>query len=338
MNEPLIDTALTRLLGIRHPILSAPMAMVAGGRLAAAVSGAGGLGLVGGGYGDRDWLEQQLALTDEGSVGVGFITWSLATKPDLLDAALERKLRACMLSFGDLSPFAARIKEAGVALIAQVQSVQQAREAVAQGADVIVAQGTEAGGHGANRSTLPLVPAVVDAVGSVPVVAAGGIADGRGLTAALMLGASGVLMGSRFYATDESLAQPAAKSGAVEASGDDTVRSSVFDRLRGYDWPAPYTLRSLRNEMTERWHGKPGLLEEALPGERAHFQTAVRHGDFRLAPLIVGEAADLIRGVQPARTVVERTVAQAAALLGRGPAGVTVRAAGRPGAGADAEQ
>jgi nitronate monooxygenase len=314
-----MQTSLTRLLGIRHPILLAPMALVAGGRLAAAVSKAGGLGLIGGGYGDRDWLEQQLALTGEGSVGIGFITWSLKAKADLLDYALERKPRALMLSFGELSSFAARIKSANCPLIAQVQSVKQAREAVAQGADVIVAQGTEAGGHGAARATLPLVPAVVDAVGSVPVVAAGGVADGRGLAAALMLGASGVLMGSRFYATEESLAHPAAKATAIESSGDETIRSCVFDRLRGLDWPQPYTLRSLRNQMTERWHHDLPALEQALPEERARFQAAFQAADFSQAPLIVGEAVDLIRDIPPTHEVIERVVAEAVALLQRPP-------------------
>lgn len=317
-----IETPLTRLLGIRHPILSAPMALVAGGELAAAVSRAGGLGLIGGGYGDRAWLEREFALAGDAPVGVGFITWSLASKPELLDLVLERKPQALMLSFGEFAPFARAIKDAGVALLAQVQTLEQARQAVAAGADVVIAQGTEAGGHGAERATLPLVPAVVDVVAPVPVVAAGGIADGRGLAAALMLGASGVLMGSRFYASSESLAHAAAKEGAVRAGGDDTLRSSVFDRLRELDWRPPYTLRSLRNQITERWHEHPRELEEHLPSERARLRAAIAAGDFQMAPLIVGEAADLIRQIQPAAEIVEHMVTEAAALLRHGPQGV----------------
>ncbi len=312
-----MDTPLTRLLDIRHPILLAPMAMISGGRLAAAVSRAGGLGLIGGGYGDRAWLERQFALAEEAPVGVGFITWSLLRQPELLDYALAHRPKAVMLSFGDLAPFAAKIRKAGCRLIAQVQTVAQAREAVTQGAEILVAQGTEAGGHGASRATLPLVPAVVDAVEPVPVVAAGGIADGRGLAAALMLGASGALMGSRFYLSEESLAHPAAKSVGLSASGDDTIRSSVFDRLRDLNWPPPYTLRSLRNEMIEHWHDNPAGLDAVQTEERARFQAALEEGDFQIAPVILGEAVDLVRTIVPAGELVSTVAAEAVARIRR---------------------
>jgi len=172
------------------------MGYVSGGALAASVSAGGGLGLVGGGYAEADWLERELALSGNQRVGCGFITWALAERPDALGIALGHAPAAVMLSFGDAAPFIAPIQNAGALVICQVQSLAQAREVLAEGADIIVAQGTEAGGHGGARSTLPLVPAVVDLVAAsgrdVPVVAAGGIADGRGLAAALMLGADGV--------------------------------------------------------------------------------------------------------------------------------------------------
>jgi len=192
------------------------MTPAAGADLAAAVAAAGGLGLLGGGYGDRSWFETESAKITRNDVGCGFITWSVAQQPDLLDFAIERHSRAIMLSFADPAPFAPRIKQAGVPLICQVHTVDQARRAADVGADVVVAQGTEAGGHGQTaRSTLPFVPTVVDALSKhapdVIVVAAGGIADGRGLAAALMLGAEGVLMGSRFWATQEALIHPNAK-------------------------------------------------------------------------------------------------------------------------------
>ena len=199
-----IHTALTDTLDIRHPVLLAPMDLVADGKLAAAVSSAGGFGILGGGYGDETWLKKELDVAGKARVGVGFITWSMARQPRLLDVTLERKPAAVMLSFGDPAPHADRIKRAGALLICQVQTAAMAKDAVAKGADIIVAQGTEGGGHGGSVSTMPLVPAIVDAVGnSVPVVAAGGIADGRGLAAALMLGAIGVLLGTRFYASSE---------------------------------------------------------------------------------------------------------------------------------------
>ena len=138
-----------------------------------------------------------------------------------------------MLSFGDPAPFVPPIRAAGARLILQVQTLADARAAAALGADVVVAQGAEAGGHGAKRATLPLVPAVVDAIAPTPVAAAGGIADGRGLAAALVLGAAGVLAGTRFYASREALGHAAAKARLVEGAGDATLRTTVFDLVRG---------------------------------------------------------------------------------------------------------
>jgi nitronate monooxygenase len=174
-------TALTEAFGLAYPIVLAPMGTVAGGQLAAAVSTAGGLGVVGGGYGDPDWLVRELALVQAATDrpwGIGLITWHATA--DVVELALRYRPAAFLLSFGDVRPFAPAIKAAGCTLICQVQDVEAACEAVAAGADFIVAQGSEAGGHGAVRATLPLVPAVVDAVAPVPVLAAGGIADGRG--------------------------------------------------------------------------------------------------------------------------------------------------------------
>lgn len=291
------------------------MAMVAGGGLAAAVSKAGGLGFIGGGYGDHAWLEEQFALARGETVGIGFITWSLADNPVLLDVALAHEPIAVFLSFGPPGPFAAKIKQTGSMLIQQVQSVSQARTAAGMGADIIVAQGTEAGGHGASRATFPLVPAVVDAVHPVPVVAAGGIADGRGLAAALMLGACGVLMGSRFYTSAESLAHASAKSLAALSSGDNTTRSTVFDVLRRRRWPEPYTLRTLENRITDRWHDDPDGLMNDLTAQTEAYERAVKNGDMTQAAVIVGEAVDLIDGIPTAAEIVGRTVAQAAKLL-----------------------
>ncbi|MCZ6859029.1 MAG: nitronate monooxygenase, partial [Alphaproteobacteria bacterium] len=163
-----IETEITDRLGVRYPILLAPMDLVAGARLTAAVGLAGGFGILGGGYGDRSWLERELKLLTEllagtrSPFGVGFITWSLAKRPQLLDVALEAGPQAIMLSFGDPKPFAGRIKSAGAQLICQVQNEDTANEALEAGADVLVAQGTEAGGHGGSRTTLDIVCAVVD--------------------------------------------------------------------------------------------------------------------------------------------------------------------------------
>ncbi len=198
-----ISTRLTELLGIAHPILLAPMDLVSDGRLAAEVSKAGAFGIIGGGYGDEAWLVRELDAAGDARVGVGFITWSMARKPRVLDLVLERKPAAIMLSFGEVGLHAVKIKKTGARLICQVQTLAHVKDAVANGADVIVAQGAEGGGHGISRGTFAFVPAAVDAARGIPVVAAGGVADGRGLAAALMLGADGVLMGTRFYASIE---------------------------------------------------------------------------------------------------------------------------------------
>jgi nitronate monooxygenase len=313
-------STLRTLLGIRHPLLCAPMAGISGGRLAAAVSRAGGLGFIGGGYGDHDWLLEQIQLCDGQPFGVGFITWALARQPQLLDLALQAKPRAVLLSFGELGELGARVQEAGVPLLAQVQTVAQAIEAARAGADIVVAQGGEAGGHGGWRGTMALVPAVVDAVAPLPVVAAGGIADGRGLAAALMLGAEGALCGTAFYACDESLAHDEAKHRLVLAHGDDTVKGPMFDWLRNFDWPqGPWSLRTLRNASTDRWAQDLAGLRRTLPEQQQAFAQARHHADFDIAPVIAGEAADLVRERRTASAVVAELVQQAASLLKQPP-------------------
>ncbi|MGE0386027.1 MAG: NAD(P)H-dependent flavin oxidoreductase [Gammaproteobacteria bacterium] len=313
-----IVTAFTEAFGLRHPIALAPMGAVAGGALAAAVSNAGALGLVGGGYGDPDWMRRELALVRthaRGPWGVGFITWSL--RADVLALALDAGPAAVMLSFGDPRPWAASVRAGGCRLICQVQDRTGAEQAARAGADFIVAQGTEAGGHGGGRSLLPLACAVSRWVEPIPILAAGGIADGRGLAAALALGAAGALIGTRFYASAEALGPDAAKRRLVEGSGDRTVRTRVFDIVRGYDWPGGYTGRALRNEFTGRWHGSEDALAEALPQAGEAFRRAQAAGDCDTAMVWAGEGVDGIDSVAPAGDLVGAIAAQAeAALMG----------------------
>jgi nitronate monooxygenase len=315
-----IRTALTATFNMEYPIVLAPMASVAGGRLAAEVSNSGGLGLVGGGYGNPDWLHEELSLArDEAHRpwGVGLISW-FATQ-EIVDLALSYEPNAFMLSFGDPSPYTSAIKEAGCKLICQVQDVEDALAAEAAGADFIVAQGTEAGGHGAEHaSTLPLVPAVVDAVEAAPVLAAGGIADGRGLAAALMLGAHGALVGTRFYASIEALGHEQAKEQIVAARGSETKRTQVFDVVRGLEWPEEYTGRALRNDFLERWDGWEKELARAPEGEDEAFQEAEQKGDTDMAMVWCGEAADLIHDVPMAAELVQRVGTEAEGWLRSG--------------------
>jgi nitronate monooxygenase len=319
----MIVTALTEMFQLKHPIVLAPMGGVSGGCLAAAVSNAGGLGMVGGGYGDPAWLRTELSLVQSRTArpwGVGLITWCIDR--DAFELALSCRPHAFMLSFGDPRPYAAAIKSAGCKLICQVQDVEQARVASDAGADLIVAEGTEAGGHGGARATLPLVPAVVDAVWPTPVLAAGGIADGRGLAASLMLGAQGAVIGTRFCASAEALGQDAAKQRIVAASAGDTARTQVFDIVRGYAWPPSCAGRALRNRFMERWHGRESELAAALKTERPAYQAATRNGDFDTAVVWAGEAVDLIHSVDNAGALIARIGAEAEAQLRAG-AGLT---------------
>ena len=157
-----LSTRFTRVFKVRHPIMSAPMAFAGGGALAAAVSRAGGLGLIGGGYGEPSWLEEQFNAAGEQRVGVGFITWSLRKSPSMLKDVLKRRPAAVMLSFGDPRLFVEDIRGAGAKLICQCQDMGHVQDAVEVGADIVVAQGAEAGGHGALRGTLTFVPEVAD--------------------------------------------------------------------------------------------------------------------------------------------------------------------------------
>ncbi|HWG78936.1 MAG TPA: nitronate monooxygenase [Stellaceae bacterium] len=317
-----LATRLTECLDIRHPVLLAPMGSIAGGRLAAAVTAAGGLGLIGGGYGDGEWLEREFSAAGNHRVGCGFITWSLARRPELLAQALAHGPAAVMLSFGDPKPFAPPIRAAGAKLICQVQTLAHVDDALAAGAEIIVAQGSEAGGHGATRATLPLVPQVVDRVRrrapEAMVVAAGGIGDGRGLAAALMLGAEGVLVGTRFYASEESLARPQAKARMIEATGEETIRTSVFDTARGIAWPKEFTGRALNNDFARRWHGSEAELAAAVEREMARYQAAAAMGDFSTAVIFGGEAMGLFDRVLPAGDIVGGMVAEAEAALRAG--------------------
>ena len=316
-----ITTPLNALLGLKHPVLLAPMDVIAGARLVAAVSGAGGFGILGGGYGDKAWLEQETAKLRKlaSPFGVGFITWSLARQPELLDIALEVRPRAIMLSFGDPAPFAARIKAAGARLICQVQSEDMARQALDAGADILVAQGAEAGGHGASRTTIDIVPAIVDlAAARVPVVAAGGIGDGRGLAAMMMLGAAGVLLGTRFYASLEADGSEEAKKRICAASSGDTVRGIIFDLSRNNVWPAPFTGRCLVNDHARRWIGREVELLQNVGRVAVEYAAAKAADNFDVAAVIAGEAVGLIHDIPPAAEIVERIVTEAdQIMLGR---------------------
>ena len=317
-----LSARLTQRFDIAHPIISAPMAFAAGGRLAAAVTSAGALGLIGGGYGDAAWLESERRAAGNAQVGYGFITWSLRTHPELLEQVLAYRPRAVFLSFGNPEPFVAPIKAAGVALICQVQTRRDAEHALDCAADVIIAQGSEAGGHGERRATFTLVPEVADLIAArspqTLLCAAGGIGDGRGLAAALMLGADGVLVGSRLWASPEANVSPGMHAAAIAATGDDTIRSQVMDMARKLDWPSRYTARVLRNAFIERWHGREDELLTVADEEAAKYRASWADGDPDRSNTFVGEVAGLIRTIEPVRDIIDGMVREAETLLRAG--------------------
>ena len=318
-----LKTRLTGKLGIEHPILLAPMNVMSGGRLAAAVTAAGGLGIIGGGYGNAAWLEDQFKAAGNARVGCGFITWSMAREPKLLEQVLARKPATVMLSFGELEPHASRIKAAGVPLICQVQGMKYLREAVDAGADIIVAEGCEAGGHSGYRGVFTLVPEAADYLAKhapgTPLVAAGGVGDGRGLAAALMLGADGVLVGTRFVASEESESPDGLRRAILRADGDATVKSRSVDVVRRRYWPNPeFVIRVMKNGFVSRWHGREQALEQSIAVEEERYRRAFQAGDAENSAVLMGEVSGIIQDAPPAAVIVERMVAEACRLLGPG--------------------
>lgn len=326
-------TSLTELFAIEHPIVLAPMGGVSGGALAAAVSNGGGLGLVGGGRSDPAWLNRELAIVTEQTDrpwGAGLLSW--AVTPATVEHLLSYRPHAVLLAFGDPRPLAEPVKAAGVPLIIQVTDLGEAREALEVGADLIVAQGEEAGGHGGGRATLPFVPIVVDLAAPTPVLAAGGIADGRGLAAALALGACGALIGTRFLATFEALTAPSVVKAILEGAGEDTERNRVLDIAMGAGWPARYPGRALRSAFVDQWRGREAELErdEAAKDE---YRAAFKRGDEAALPVWASEAIDLITEMASATDLVGAIASDAEQALARAVTLVRADQAGRAGSG-----
>ncbi|MFM0094176.1 nitronate monooxygenase [Paraburkholderia nemoris] len=322
----MISTRFTERFGIKHPIICAPMAFVTGGALVAAVCRAGGLGIVGGGYagrlGGEPDLETELSRVNAGKFGVGFITWALARAPEMLTKALRHSPSCVFLSFGDPRPFAAEIRDAGAALICQVQFLSQIDLALEAGAAAIVVQGTEAGGHGGNRSTFPFVPEAADYLkihsSGTLLVAAGGIADGRGLAAALILGADAVVVGTRLWASAEALTPKAHTDKAIDVTGDSTIRTNVLDALRGFPWPNEYSLRFLKNKLADEWADREAEAFRVFGTLSEKYAEARAQNDLETVAVVCGEAVGLLKDRPSAESIVQSMVAQAADLLRNG--------------------
>ena len=322
----MISTKLTELLGIDHPVISAPMGSVSGGRLTTAVTRAGGLGLVGVSYGDPAFIDEHVGQAAQagGVWGVGCVMFTFDERPGLWDKVLGYAPPVVALSFGDpdqVRRYVASAAESGAHVVVQVHDPEQAAVALQAGASVLVAQGAEAGGHHKTQATLPLIPAVLDITqGVVPVVAAGGFADGRGLAAALALGADGVMMGTRFAVTEESLGTPGFKSSLVSGATADLVDTRAFDVVRGIPWDEVYQARSVSNDFTRTWTGRDTELAARRAEIEPEWAAAVARDDTSRRALFAGEVLDLVHDIRPAGSVVRETVAEAESIL-RGLAG-----------------
>lgn len=314
----MLHTRLCDLLEIEHPIISAPMGSAAGAELAAAVSEAGGFGLIGVGLRpEGSWLREQIniarELTDK-PFGVGFISSSPGLE-EAIQVALEERVAAVSHSFADAAPYIPAAHAAGVKVLVQVQSVALAAAAAQAGADVITAQGTEAGGHTGYLGTLPIVPAVIEVASGIPVVAAGGIADGRGVAAVLMLGAEGAWIGTRFVASRESATADWGKARVVEAGTDDTVLTRAYDLAMENPFPSYIGDRVLRNDYTDQWHGRDEEVIARRQELQGQLNEAMQSGDVRLAPIRAGSSSGLINEILPAGEIVRRIVAETEAIL-----------------------
>ncbi|WP_280180157.1 NAD(P)H-dependent flavin oxidoreductase [Nocardia farcinica] len=313
-DDVLLGTPWSRSLGLRVPIVNAPMGGVAGGRLAAAVTAAGGLGMIGmGSSATAAALRRELDRVT-GRFGIGLVDWVAAQEPALLDTALAARPALLAVSFGTELSWAARARESGIRTATQVFTPDDARRAADAGIDVLVARGAEGGGHGAvEMATLPLLDAVLAAV-SVPVLAAGGIGSPASLAAVLAAGASGAWIGTHLAACTESTLSESARRAMIAAAGTDTVTTHAVDAALGYPWPPRFPARVLRNPFTDRWTGREHELR-GDPEVRRSLRAAIAADHPDQLPVDAGEGVGMVTSVRPVAEVIHELSSGAARLL-----------------------
>lgn len=323
-------TGLTELLGLRAPVVQAPIGSASGPELAAAVSEAGGLGMLAMTWRDRDEVEACLMATRSltaAPLGVNFVLAFPAA--ERLERCLGLGVEAVSFSWGIDAALIARARDGGAQVMVTVGSAAEARRALEAGADVLVAQGWEAGGHVSGEvAGLALIPAVVDVAGAAPVLAAGGIADGRGLAAALCLGAAGVWLGTRFLACEEAAVHPAYAAAVIAAQAEDAALAELY--TEGWQG-APH--RSLKNATWRAWDaaGRPGPGERPGEGEAParwpDNREVLRYSDVIPLPgmsgaveelaLYAGQSAGLVRERRSAAAIIAALMDEARGALGR---------------------
>ena len=301
-----METWLTRTFDVDVPLVQAPMAGVSGGLLAGAVSTAGGLGMIGIGPGrSREYVAEQVAVAASADrpYGIGLLAWALDQDPAPLEAALESDAALVAVSFGNVEEPLRRLQAAGKRVTTQVGNLAEARRAEAAGVDCIVARGREGGGHGRDDlGTLALLQIVLDSV-SVPVLAAGGVANAAGLSAVLAAGAEGAWVGTAFLCCRESAFPAASRERLMAADDTATVYGRVFDVAQQGAWPPEYGGRALRNRFFDEWVGR----EDELAADRHaldEYAAAQRRPDFDVAVIYAGQGASLLRSETTAAEVV----------------------------------
>lgn len=316
----MIKTRINELFGIKHPIMSAPMAMHSSSSIAAAASNAGALGMFGGtSFAGPEWLKKEIdqtrALTDK-PFGVGFITHLIPALPGLLELALDEKVPVIAFSFEDPTPYVAMAKAAGATVICQVQTIAHADMAVAAGADVLVAQGTEAGGHTGTMTLIPLLGEIKSAHPDIPLMAAGGISSGAAFAAALAAGAEGAWVGTAFLAAEECTdVSDGYKQALLESDGEDSVFSSVPDIIQGKQlglppWPEGIALRQRRDRFVDEWQGREVELLDHLDEVVAEYAAKEEE------TILMGQGVASVDAVKPAAEVVNSICGEAERILG----------------------
>ena len=326
----MLETELTRRFDLDHPIVQAGMGSGAGWQLATAVSNAGALGTIGtitlSPSQVLGAIESTRKATDA-TFAVNLVCFDWAPMAvDVADAVIDARPPVVTLSFGEPSRVLARCRAAGIPVLVQVQDLDGLRNALADGADAVIVQGNEAGGHTGRRGTLNFVAQALDLAGDTPVVAAGGIASGRGLAAALAMGCAGAVMGTRFKATPEFVADAAQKEEVVASDGSNTIYDEINDLAYGELWPNDVTGRALRSPFTEEWEGRDAELEAKVAGY-GPFGFVLELAERGTLINFAGESSGLVDEVRPAADIVEQTVADAEARL-RVAAGLVQRAPG----------
>jgi nitronate monooxygenase len=306
----MLRTRFTEMFKLRAPVMLAPMSLHTGATIAAAVSSAGALGAFGGVVPTKgpEWISAEVssirAATDR-PFAVGFITQAIPLVLPLFEATLAEQVPAIMFSFGDPKQWLEQAKMAGATAICQVQTLKDADLAVDAGADVLVAQGIAAGGHTGTMSLLPLLSAVVARFPDVPVLAAGGIADGRTLAAAMTAGADGALVGTAFLATPEAVeVHDIHKRLIVESDGMDTVFTRAYDIVSGFEWPGSVGERVRSNRFTDKWAGREAELRERREEFAGGNLFFAEPPDPETDQVLYGEGAGSVTAIRPAAEVI----------------------------------